>query len=396
MSQLLIPPPASGFSWLSKGLVITMVGWLAGCSGVPDILPDRKVDYKRQKIAEQDLEVPPDLARAAMRDSLKVPDLTPSPTATYSQYSGERRTASPTQVVQANDTVLPTLPNIRVLRDGNERWLEIQASPEQVWTKVLAFWRNNGIVLTEQDPALGIIKTGWIENRADIKSDVVTDLLRKIADGLYSSGTRDQYRVRIEPGESPRTTLLYLTQRGMEERAVVDRAGQVENMYWAPRTNDPGLEAEMLRRLMVYLGSDADRAKQDLAQAAPVASRSQLIKGREGTALQISEDFARTWRLVGVALDRTGFLVEDRDRSRGLYFVRYDDPTKGATKETGWLSKLAFWRSEKAVPKSGSQYQVRLESQGASTRIIVLDAKGQPEQSDTGERILTLVQEHLR
>ncbi|MEI6415722.1 MAG: outer membrane protein assembly factor BamC, partial [Pseudomonadota bacterium] len=374
---------------------MAMAGWLAGCSSIPDILPDRKVDYKRQKIAEQDLEVPPDLTKAAMRDSLKVPDLTPSPTATYSQYSGERQ-AAPARAVQADDAVLPVLSNVRVLRDGNERWLEIQAPPDQVWAKVLAFWRSNGILLTEQDPTLGVVKTDWIENRADIKSDVVTNLLRKVADSLYSSGTRDQYRVRIEPGDSSRITLLYLTQRGMEERAVVDRAGQVENMYWAPRANDPGLEAEMLRRLMVYLGSDVERAKQDLAQAAPVATRSQLIKGREGVALQVSEDFARAWRLVGVALDRTGFLVEDRDRSRGLYFVRYDDPTKNEPKSTSWLSKLAFWRSEKAVPKSGSQYQVRLESQGSNTRIVVMDAKGQPEQSETGERILTLVQEHLR
>ena len=361
---------------------------LTACGSVEKVLPDRKVDYKREKVGSADLEVPPDLTRPSPSDTLVVPDLAPGDTATYSEYAADRQNAPRST---GKSAVLPEIDFIDVKKDGDKRWLVIQATPDQVWPKVVDFWRDNGILLVEEDPTIGVMETGWLENRADIRNDFITDAVRGVFDGLYSASTRDQYRVRLETGEAADRTELYLTHRGMQQK-ITDQ-GDTDRPVWEARPNDPELEVEMLRRIMVYLGVAEERARRSLARQEERAPRSQLIKGRDGQAeLVIEEDFSRAWRVTGVALDRVGFLVEDRDRSAGVYFVSYRDPE--LRQEKGLLSKMAFWRDDK--PDQGAEYQISLEPQGGTTRVLVLDAQGSRDTTPTATRILTLLNEQIR
>lgn len=380
-------------------LPLALTGGLAACSLMPDmeeVLPDRKVEYKKQREAGENLEIPPDLTTSSINDALVIPDAASGMgSATYSEYvdqrSGGRRVAT-------QGDVLPKVEKVAVRRDGDDRWLEVEAPPQAVWPQVVAFWRQQGILLVQQDPATGVMTTDWIENRANIKQDFIRTALSKVVDGLYSSGTRDQYRVRLEPGIQDGTTDLYLTHRGMEEKLVTDAGGNVHNTFWEPRPSDPGLEAEMLRRLMNYLGIADRKAQRQLAEREqPEPSRSQLTTGRGGSAsLVINEDFPRAWRLTGTALDRVGFAVEDWDRAQGVYFVRYDDPFKDVKSEKGVLSKLAFWKSDEPVD-STELYQVRLSREGETkTTAVVLNEQGARDSSVTATRILTLLHEQIR
>lgn len=370
--------------------VLSLALLLAACSTeVDNLLPDRKVEYKKQQVAEADLEIPPDLTKATIGDAMPIPG--GDNATTYSQYESQSRGGQRF----VGNTVLPKVTHIKVMRDGNQRWLEIQAPPDQVWSNVVSFWRENGVLLVEQNPATGVMKTDWLENRADIKQGFITEFLRKALDSLYSAATRDQFRVRLEPGLTEGTTDLYLTHRGMEEQIATSVAGSQENSYWVPRPNDPGLEAEMLRRIMIYLGVAEQTAGTALAQAkTEQKARSELVKDRDGSAaLLVNTDPGPAWRLVGIALDRVGFAVEDRDRSAGLYYVRYDDPTK--EDERGFFDKLAFWRSNEQ-PFADTQYRIHLEGVGNATRVVVLDGQGKIERSETAVRILTLLQEQIR
>ena len=292
--------------------------------------------------------------------------------------------------------MLPQTDDIQVKRDGNQRWLVIQAAPEDVWYKVVEFWQDNGILMEQQDPTVGVMVTDWVENRADISNDFVTDLFRGVFDGLYSASTRDQFRVRIEQGADPDSTELFLTHRGMQETIIQDGDGDVERTVWNPRETDRGLEAEMLRRIMVYLGSDDQQASSALAARAQTAKPlSQLNKTKEESSLAVNEDFNRAWRLVGVALDRVGFAVEDRNRSQGVYYVRYNDPVAGV-KDEGLLAKLAFWSdSDRNIDKE-NQYQVKLDGRADVTEVTVLDQNGVRTNSETAVRILTLLHEQIR
>lgn len=380
--------------WIGGLVLIVAALLLAACeTQMTDVLPDRKVEYKKQRVAKDDLEIPPDLSSGTIGDAMPVPGVTP--TATYSEYEEQRRVGGAGSVLPSGGTVLPQMENVRVARDGDQRWLEIDALPDEVWPRAVSFWRENGILLVEQDPTVGIMKTDWLENRADIKQGMVTEFLRKAFDGLYSAATRDQFRLRLEPGQADGTTDLYLTHRGMEEKLATTAGGETQNAYWVPRPNDPGLEAEMLRRMMIYLGVAEKTAANALVQAeSRKQARSQMVKARDGSAtLLVDAEFAPAWRLVGVALERVGFSVEDRDRSEGEYYVRYDDPTK--EDEKGFMSKLAFWRDDEEFDED-IQYRVRLEEDGNVTRVLVLNNAGERELSDTGARILTLIQEQIR
>jgi outer membrane protein assembly factor BamC len=367
---------------------------LLGCSALPsvdDVLPDRKVEYKKQKQAEVNLEIPPDLTKNSIDDILVVPDISPAGTASYSDYSSERQNVGRSV---ASREVLPEIEEISVLRDQDQRWLLVQAPAEDVWFKVVSFWQESGILLTEQDPTVGVMRTDWIENRADIKSDPITGLLRKAFDGLYAAGTRDQYRVRLEAGDKPGTTEVFLTHRGMEEKFLTGTTNEEEQAIWVPTGTDHELEAEMLRRMMLYFGVNEKRAERELVRKDAGKSRSQLVRGRGQPLLRINEGFSRAWRLTGMALDRGGFAVEDRDRTKGVYFVRYDDPMRDQ-EEPGILSKLAFWSDDDKIDKE-NQYQVKLQAEGEATQVTILNSQGALDGSDTAARILTLLHEQIK
>ncbi len=376
--------------------MITPVFLLQACSSfsVEEYLPDKKVEYQKSKEVGNILELPPDLTQVRVGSDLHVPgSSTGSGVATYSEFLGEKNISGRRPV--SGTGVLPQIDNIALKREGQERWLVIQSPPQEVWPNVVSFWQENGILLLEQDPTVGVMKTGWLENRADIGTDIITDSIRKIFDGLYSAATRDQYRVRLEQGDEPGTTEVYLTHYGMQEEIKVDTAGEADRAIWIPRGNDPGLEAEMLRRLMVHMGVQEQRAQSLVARKSPLkAKRSQLIRNSREVRLSISESFAKSWRLTGLALDRVGFAVEDRDRSSGIYYVRYNDPMAYDEDDEGWLSKLKFWGGSAA--EEDERFQIKVASITGSTEVIVLDEQGQRLVSETAGRILTLIHEQIQ
>jgi len=143
---------------------------------------------------------------------------------------------------------------------------------------------------------------------------------------------------------------------------------------------------------MVYMGVEEEKAQVMLAQQSDKQDRAHLVSDVSGAMLIIYEDFSRAWRRTGIALDRVGFAVEDRNRSDGTYYVRYSDPL--ADEDKGVLSKLAFWSSDDE--SKATQYQIELQPSGASTHVIVNDAQGVRDTTATGKRILTLLEEQLR
>jgi outer membrane protein assembly factor BamC len=372
---------------------------LGGCGGsIEKLLPDQSLEYKRQREASENLELPPDLAGASFDDALDIPGA--SGTATYSSYAGER--AARTRIARSGE-VLPEVQGVQLRRSGDRRWLDIDAPPAAVWPQVVSFWREQGILLVEQDPTTGVMKTDWLENRAEIRTDFITRQVRKVLDGLYSTSTRDQYRVRLDAGPSRDSTEIYLTHRGMEERLVRNTVGEGSTTVWEPAQSDPDKEAVMLRRLMLYLGvSDRDAQRMFAAGggsavtgagvAAAAGTGATLVGSGPSAELVIPSEYRQAWRQTGLALDRTGFAVEDRNRSEGVFYVRYDDPDRDG-RNRGLVDRMAFWRGEE---RSVEQYQVRLDGGSDETRVRVLDVEGRPVSGGTGERILSLLQDEMR
>ena len=353
---------------------------------------DKGVEYKSAGQLPP-LDIPPDLTAPTRDNRFALPETAKNGT-TLSGYQAQRQEA------RTNSTLLPSFEGMRVERDGSERWLVVQQPAEKVWPLIKEFWQENGFLITLEVPEAGVMETDWAENRAKIPQGAVRDFLGKIADNLFSTSERDKFRTRLERTADGKGTEVYISHRGMEEvysDAKDVAVGHVDTA-WQPRPPDPGLEAEFLRRLMVRLGEREERAKQMLAQPGQSEQRAQMVKANDGTEmLQVNEPFDRAWRRVGLALDRVGFTVEDRDRQKGLYFVRYADPDQ-ETKKPGILDRI-FSTGKDSLVKA-QEYRVQVTAGQAAdpqaSQVHVLNKSGAPEASKTAQRILALLHEQLK
>jgi outer membrane protein assembly factor BamC len=363
---------------------------LGGCSG--SLLESKRIDYKSARQIERPLEIPPDLTAPQRDDRFAVPDVSPRGVATYSAYSADR--AGQPATASAASTVLTPSESMRIERAGSQRWLVIGGTPEELWPQIKDFWLELGFILNIDSPEIGVMETDWAEDRAKIPQDFIRSSIGKVFDGLFSTPERDKFRTRLEQGKDSGTVEVYISHRGMMEIYPTEAK---DSTIWQPRPADPELEAEMLRRLMVRLGAEEARAEAAIAtQQTP--ERAQITAAGDGQVMLVMEEpFDRAWRRVGLALDRIGFTVEDRDRAQGLYFVRYVDPdADNRSPDKGFLSRLAFWRSDDKPVQGGSEYRLRVEGQGDGSRVSVLSREGGQDNSDTARRMLGLLHEQLR
>ena len=358
----------------------------AGCSTTDGLLDGASsIEYKSAGKLPP-LDVPPDLTAPAREGRYLEPDAARGPT-TLSGYQAGRTQQAPTGA-----GVLPTPGGMRIERAGDQRWLVVDQPPDKLWPVVKSFWQENGLLIAREIPEAGVMETDWAENRAKIPDSWVRRTLGSILDPLHSSGERDKYRIRLEPAPGGGTE-IYISHRGLEEVYVVEDRTQTA---WQPRPSDPGLEAEFLRRLMVRLGAPEGEARASVTAAQPAAQRATLGKGVDGAELlEVLEPFDRAWRRVGLALDRVGFTVEDRDRQKGVYFVRYADPLADVKQAPGLLGRLAFWRDDEPKVKA-EQYRVAVTPEQDASRVQVLDKDGAAEKSPTASRILALLHEQLK
>jgi outer membrane protein assembly factor BamC len=355
-------------------VALTTLIFLSGCGSV---LNSDKVNYKTEggtKVVP--LDVPPDLTQLARDTRYAVP----SGSVTASSLGVLPAASVPsTAAKQVND--------VRVEREGNQRWLVVNRSAEAVWPIVHSFWKENGFEYVIDQQQLGLLETDWAENRAKIPQDFIRRTLGKVVEGLYSSGERDKYRTRIERNSSGGVD-IYVTHRGMvEEYKDQTKSGTI----WVPRPRDAELEAEFIGRLLIKLGVSAEQAKPMQTAAETSSNKPSLALKQNATALVIPSSFDVSWRRVGLALDRNGFTVEDRDRAQGLYFVRYVDTA--AKEEKGFFSKLF----SSSTPETGPvKYRIWLQSANGATEVSVQNASGQTETSPVAQRILQLLADDLR
>ena len=345
---------------------------LTACS----VLDGDKVDYKSNAKAPA-LSVPPDLTQLS-KDTR------------YAVVNGAVSAAgSKATVAEAGkqSLAMTSLGDMRIERQGNQRWLVVARPVETLWEPIKDFWQESGFVLTMDESVSGIMETDWAENRAKIPQDFIRSSIGRFFDALYSTSERDKFRTRVERSALGETE-VFISHRGMVE---VYASEAKDRTVWQARAADPELEVEMLIRLMRKLGA----SKEQIAQLTTVAAAkptSTVVEIDGQAALQLNDGFDRAWRRVGLALDRTGFTVEDRDRSKGLYFVRYV-PTATEKTDPGFFSKL-FSSSEKV--SQASKYQIAVRSAGNTSRITVRDSLGGAELSDAAKKIIKVLADDLK
>lgn len=356
---------------------LTLIGAaisLTACS----VLETDKVDYRSAStVKAPSLDVPPDLTQLSKDTHYAVVGGTVSASGLK---TGQVASTAPTVAAVA-------LGDVRIERSGNQRWLVVNRPADKLWEPVKEFWQENGFLLAMDQVGLGIMETDWAENRAKIPQDFIRASLGKLLDSLYSTAERDKFRTRLERNANGETE-IFISHRGVVETVNGERK---ESTVWQPRPADPELEAEFLRRLMVKLGVSEVESKTLVANGNVVKKTAAVATENGQPVVRIAEGFDSAWRRVGLALDRTGFTVEDRDRKQGVYFVRYV-PLDPNTTEPGFFAKLFS-----SAPKNEAiKFQIAVRSQADATTVSVLDAKGAPETSANAQRIVKVLADDIR
>lgn len=358
---------------------------VSGCAQMRSVLEgDNSVDYKSVVMTDP-LSIPPDMTQAASDPRYRAPA---GGTTTFNQFQQAGQQAAARGATAAQSAVLPTRSDMRVLRDGDLRWLSIDMSADKVFSLAADFWSENGFTLDVTDPKAGLLVTNWAENRAKIPESWIRQLLGSVLQGLWDSGTRDKFRTRIE--RAGNRTEVYISHQHMDEIAT---GSDGTDIRWVRGKEDPGLNAAMLARMMVFMGEDVDGARKKMAQAvANPQSPKVVTPATDQSVLIISENFDRAWRRVGVALDSGGFAVDDRDRSAGDYYVRYVDSDTGIKREDpNFLSRL-FGAKD---PGKAPTYRIHLDSRGNQTEVTVLNEKGVRDESATAKRLLAVLADKI-
>lgn len=407
--------------------VMTLI--ITACDSIPFV--DNTSDYKGAGRSKP-LEVPPDLTAMRTSEAYSVPG-----SATYSGYSQDQEG----QEVGV-EQVLPSAEGVRMEKAGAQRWLVVNAPAERIWPVIREFWLDQGFAVRVENPQTGVMETQWIEADAlKLKEDGrnVGQKFDAWLDKLSGLADRRKFRTRLERGEKEDTTEIYMTHLTVAgapddgKNYVNTQLGKIDTGYRVDaadkKTNtatqfDSDLDAELLRRLMVKLGISEKQAEQIAAN--PVSQqRATVVKEDDSSVtLNINDSFDRGWRRVGLALDRVGFVTEDKDRSQGLFIVRYadvdiddtpkkkkglfeilnfwgdDDKEKNNPKakdEKSLTEKLKFWKGKDEKTDPAKQYRIKVsERENGTSSVNVVDAEGQRNPSTTANRIISLLYEQLK
>src|ERR1700761_7691112 len=386
---------------LTKRFAVMLMagGLVAGCGTSSPTKIDYKSDSKSKQVS---LAVPPNMIDETADQRSLPPQGGETSLSTLQQVQAQAPAANTL-------TVVPQVSGMHIQRDGTESWLVIDnKAPDQAWAQIRRFWQEQGFLLVVDQRDKGVMETDWNETHAQINDGLIRNTLSKAMGNSYVTSERNKYRTRLEAAPNG-GTYVFISQKGMREALT---GTNNDSSTWVAKPNDPGLEQEYLKRLMAALAladsgtKPADAQNADLspagAQTAPNAATAGAKSAAAATAAQnvalsaqqpmpdssaanntdaqfssteltLGEPYDRAWLRVGLALDRSNFTVDDRDRARGLYFIRYVDPRDLSAAEQGFWSQVFHGKKEKVA----KQYLVNVRAvTPEQTRVAVVDGKG--------------------
>ncbi|KVC93125.1 NlpB/DapX lipoprotein domain protein [Burkholderia ubonensis] len=384
---------------------------VAGCSSPSPTKVDYKSDSKSKEVS---LAVPPNM----LEETADQRSLPPQGGATSLSALQQVQQAAP-----STDAVVPPVTGMHIQRDGTESWLVIDGKkPADIWPQVRRFWQEQGFLLVVDQRDKGVMETDWNETHPQINDGLIRSVISKAMGNSYVTAERNKYRTRLDVAPNG-GTYVFVSQKGMREALT---GPNNDSSKWEPKPNDPALETEYLKRLMAVLAQNDLRAKNgeppianisdtppakdkkgaadapSKAAAAAIATQNVARSSSQGTAdasdavpseVTLGEPYDRSWLRVGLALDRANFTVDDRDRQKGLYFVRYVDPKDLSAAEQGFWSQLFHGKKE----KQAKQYRVNVKALTPDqTRVAVVDESGAIDSSQPAHQIMGLLVNQLR
>ncbi|OUW03220.1 MAG: hypothetical protein CBD16_03440 [Betaproteobacteria bacterium TMED156] len=346
-----------------KFLLFSFFFTLIGCSSISLPFFDEESSYEISNTENKikPLEVPPDLISPAKDRKFSIPA---SGSSSMSEFELSTKNSRPGGI-QKN--ILPEVDGMEILSYGNHRVLSVNRSAEFLWPILRSFWINSGFSIFREMPEIGVLETNWFEDRKKIPDDFIRGILGKVFENAYDTGERDRYIMRLERISDDQTEIS-VAHKGIIE-VVGDRADG--SISWVNKPTDRKLEEDYLKQIMITLGTD-EREASNLIKDQNVSIQTQLFVNQTTNYIEIYNNFDRSWRRVGMAIDRLEFSVEDRVRADGSYFIKYRDPTIVGKKKGFFSNLLSFGKKSETV----QTYLVKITSSENTTKVSVFDQKG--------------------
>ena len=334
----------------------------------------------RDSVVTPTLEIPPDLLSRNTERNLALPGSkigTAQNTGRYVETGNLKMEVS----------VLPVLSDFEIKNEGGFYWLEVAMPVDQLYPLVKSFWLEQGFQLIKDEPLIGIMETEWLSFKAGKKS-----FFASIIASLRASESSDQYRTRIERlGDKSR---ILLTHRG-QELVIDENTDELKPLNkkqgWQFVPSDRFKEVEMLSRLMIALGLQDERVKQQLENVSQFESRASLdvIKTdeEEQTLLTVKQGFQQTWNRLMYRMDQLGITVTVNDKS--------DDSASISLDFQGMLNSSDYKLDQ---VKTAESQTINLEeiSNTNVTRIEILQPAFSNDNSPAARQLLNFLFEQLR
>jgi len=254
------------------------------------------VKYSETSRQARALQIPPDLSSISAGEQFVVPGNTGS--------------------VIARNTLLPVLDSARFVRQGSSSWLEVKATPEDLWPNLLAFIEEEGFEVSNTQPTTGLITTQWRKRGGESGSLA----------GAIDSDSKVRIAFRMERANSTGARLFARLQTNSDN--AVDNSE-----LWSSSATHPEKSSIVLQRLLVFLGLQEQKARGVLsaAAAAAVLGSAELEVNNAGANLVIHHGLGPSVAAISTVLDTLGARVDRRNSTRESLSV---EDSKGSLAQT--------------------------------------------------------------
>lgn len=268
--------------------------------------------------------------------------------------------------------------DMQIMQGGSERWLIIRKKTvDQSWPMMLGFLNQQGLNIKNQNKNIGMIETDWSIQDTTVPETGVRQLFDWMGLGkMYS--LRSLYKYRINMWQNESDTLVFVTNYQMNEvypecvtnlnQTIQVQPSDNQATKWMPLPPNPQLELGFLVQFMGFAGFSHEQVKQVVASASVVESANEEAY-LQGTTLVINDQFDRAWWRTGIALERAGLGIADKNRSLGEYYV-YPLQSTVENSEPGFFSRM--WGDDKsALQMPQAQYTIKLQESGNQTSLTM-------------------------
>jgi len=282
-------------------------------------LGELKINYYSNKSVSS-LDIPPDLTKPEDQKAFRIAEYVPDLNEEVINLSNK-----PDLAVKKSN-ILKKDPRIKVKKNGDRRWLEVEKSPEILWDLTKEFFKLEGFAIKKFNKEIGILETDFLENRPNLPDQslgLIRSMIQSVTAQRYSMPVIDKYRVRIEPTDNEGVTQIFLTLNSMKE--IVDPNAAISgNTIWVEKDRDVSLENEMLLRFMVFLGGEKTDSIEKIIAAKETKEFKALIEeGINGYAkMTVESDFLSTWDNISWALDKENVPLEDKDLMERSFYIK--------------------------------------------------------------------------